>query len=145
MRRLLAAFLLACLVLPAVAPGTASAADTLLRLRLDGRPLDSKTPSGILHGGVAYVNVVRITKGFSGLLTFGKSDKSVNVTILGHTAKFWIGRRTGVVNAEDTTYPGAPFEHDGDFYVPLATIAQLAGAALTVDVKHGIARLTTQS
>lgn len=145
MRRLAAASLFLLLMVPAVAPFPAAARDALLHMQIDGRPVDSKTPSGVLHGGIAYVNVVRITKAYSGLLTFGKADHSVNVTIRGKSATFWVGRRQGDFNGDETTYAGAPFVLNGDVYVPLAAIAQLAGSTLFVDTKHHTARLNSQS
>lgn len=108
---------------------------------LDGRPLDAKTPSGLLHQGTAFINVVRGTKSFNGLLTFGKGDRSVTVTIGARRARFIIGKREATVGSESTVLPAAPFSLNGDIYVPLAAFATLAGVTMNVDTKHAVARL----
>jgi len=143
MRRTALALVLACLMPFALMPSGAGAKDTLLNIELDGRPLDQGTPSGLMHDGKVFVNVVRITRGFDGLLTFGKNDRSVQVTIRRKTAKFIVGRRSGMLNGEPATFPAAPFILNGDTYVPLRTMASLADATLSVDTKHKVARLTS--
>jgi hypothetical protein len=143
MRRVCVALVLACLVALALAPRISAAKDVLLSVELDGRPLDKGGPSGLVHGGKVFVNVVRITKGFSGLLTFGKNDSSVQVTIRRKTVQFFVGKRAGTLNGEPATFPAAPFILNGDTYVPLRTMASLAQATLSVDMKHAVARLTS--
>jgi hypothetical protein len=143
MDRMLTVLLCAGFVGWALQPSASFAKDSLLSLELDGRPLDANSPSGMLHRGKAFVNVVRIVKGFSGLLTFGKNDKTVRVTIATHTADFTVGRSDGAVNGERTTFSAPPFILNGDTYVPLDVVAHIAGATLAVDTRRHIARLTS--
>jgi copper amine oxidase-like protein len=142
MRRFLPA-LLCALSVAALAAAPALAKDTPMNVLLDGRPLDATTPSGLLHKGTAFINVVRGTKSFSGLLTFGKGDKSVTVTIGARRARFIIGKREATVGGESTALAAAPFSLNGDIYVPLAAFATLAGVTLQVDTKHSVARLVS--
>jgi hypothetical protein len=125
--------------------GSVSAKDAVLRVVLDDRPLDAKVPTGLIHDNTAFIDVVRATKAFDGLLTFGKNDHSVNVTIRSRTAQFVVGSRHGSVAGVSTVFTGAPFNLYGEVYVPLTAIAKLANAGLTVDLKRGVARLTSAS
>lgn len=143
MRRIAFALVLACLFAPTLAPGIAVAKDVQLRVELDDRPLDAGTPSALLHRGTAFVNVVRITRGFNGLLTFGKNDRSVRVLIRRKTVLFYVGKRTGILNGQPAKFPAPTFILYGDTFVPLQTIASVAGATVIVDTKHRVARLTT--
>lgn len=135
--------LLCALVLGAAVTAPALAKDVPMRVLLDGRPLDASTPSGLLHRGVAFINVVRATKTFNGLLTFGKDDKSVTVTIGAKRARFVIGQLHATVGDESTDLVAPPFTLNGDTYVPLASFAMLAGVKLQVDTKKAVARLTS--
>jgi hypothetical protein len=126
-----------------LAGAPAWAKDLPLRVLLDGRPLDKTGPSGLIHRDTAFINVVRGTKTFSGLLVFGKNDHSVTVTIRHQTARFVMGTREGMMGGEPARFPGAPFILNGDVYVPLASFARLAGVGLSVDAKHGVARLNS--
>jgi hypothetical protein len=142
MRRCLSALVCALLLVPSLAPGAAIAKDTQLSVELDGRPL-SHDPGAILHDGRAFVNVVGITKAFSGLAAFGRNDSTVRLTVRGKTADMTLGKTTGTVDRQPTTFPAAPFVLNGEMYVPLSTVAMLAGAKLSVDVKNHVARLTS--
>lgn len=146
MRRVAArwgALLLAICALLA-APSIALAKDVPLRILLDGRPLDSHSPSGLVHRGVSFINVVRATKAFNGLLIFGKNGRSLRITIRQHNARFTLGQRDGMLLDLQTTFPAPPFELYGDIYVPLTAIAILADVRVSVDVDRGIARLTSE-
>jgi hypothetical protein len=140
MRRLLP-ILLCALAATVLASPPALAKDTPLRVLLDGRPLDATSTSGLLHKGTAFINVVRGTKSFNGLLTFGKGDRSVTVSIGAQRARFVIGKREATLGNDSITLPVAPFVLNGDVYVPLATFAKLAGVTLQVDTQHAVARL----
>jgi len=126
-----------------VAPTSVVARDRLLSVELDGRPLDANSPSGLLHQGKAFANVVRIVKSFSGLLTFGKNDSLVRVTIGAHTADFTVGSRRGAVDGQATTFSATPFVLNGDTYVPLDVVARLAGATLSVNTRRHVAQLVS--
>ena len=126
------------------APSMASAKDVTLRIFLDGRPLDNRTPSGLVHRGVSFINVVRATKAFNGLLIFGKNGRTVHITIRQHNARFTIGQREGTLLDVQTIFPAPPFELYGDIYVPLTALAILADVRVSVDVGRGVARLTSE-
>jgi hypothetical protein len=141
MRRFVAT-LLAGLLLAVLAPTAGSSADILYGVTVDGRGLDAKNRSAINHRGVVYVNVVRAVKAFDGLLTFGRGG-SLRVTVNGRTLHYRIGQRTAQLeNGQVIKLPGAPFDLNGDTYVPIASIATLATARYVVDTSHHVVRLT---
>ena len=127
MTRLLAAFAAALTLFTAV---PASAADRVVKLTLDGRPVDVRSGSiALLHGGVVYANVVPLVKSFDGLLTF--QGTAVVVTINGVTGRFTEGSRTALINDGAVTMPGRTFKLNGDLYVPLDVfVTQIAKAKL---------------
>jgi hypothetical protein len=142
MRRTLAAF--ACAVTLGFATAAPSVAkDVLLTVLIDGRPMDSKGPSGLLHRSTAFVNVVRATKAFDGLLIFSKNDRSVTVSIRSQTTRFVVGNRNAVVAGQPVVFRVAPFDLYGEIYVPLAAIAKIANVGMVVDAKRGVAKLST--
>jgi hypothetical protein len=145
MKRFLAASAFALSLGAALGVASALAKDVALTVTLDGRPLDARVPTGLLHRGSSFIDVVRATKTFSGLLIFGKNDRSVNVTIREHGAHFVVGSRDGSIDGEPTTFGAAPFRLYGDVYVPLAPFAKIAGVTLKVDAKRRVAILTTPS
>lgn len=127
MRRLAAALLL---TLSLGAP--ALARDTVVRLTLDGRPVDRQGGIALAHRGVVYADVVDLVKAFDGLLTF--HGKTVVVTLSGTTAAFTAGSRTARLGLGAVTMRGQAFERNGDLYVPLDFfVTQVAHARLQVD------------
>jgi hypothetical protein len=99
---------------------------------VDGRPIDAAHRSGLNRDGILYVNVVRAVKTFNGLLTFGRGGL-IRVSIGTRSMRFTIGSRTAVLDGATMRLAGAPFRLSGDTYVPLAPIATLGGAKLTVN------------
>jgi hypothetical protein len=144
MRRGLAAVACALTMGLAVAQPT-FAKDKLLTVLVDGRPMDSKGPSGLLHRGTAFVDLVRVTKSFDGLLIFGKGDHSINVTIRSQGAHFVVGSRHATVAGKSVLFPIAPFTLNGEIYVPLSAIATLTNTGMTINTKQGVADLSTPS
>jgi hypothetical protein len=142
MRRVLAAVGFA-LSLAAVWGGPAAAKDTQLTVLLDGRPLDAKSPTAIVHDGRSFIDIVRGTKAFSGLLTFAAKDRAATVSIRSHAGRFAIGSRSGTLDGQPVTWEAAPFSLNGDFFVPLSGFARVAGVGLKVDTQHHVAHLTT--
>ena len=129
MKRLSAA-LLASLMLAAAGP--ALAADSPVKLRLDGRPVDRAGGVAVIHNGVVYADVVDLVKSFNGLLTFQGS--AVQVSIGTTSARFTVGSRTVTINDGALTMPGQTFQRNGDIYVPLATfVTQVAHAQVRID------------
>jgi hypothetical protein len=127
-RGLAAALALACAV-AAAPPLPAAAADTPVKLTLDGRPVDRNGKTAMKRNGVIYGNVVDLVKSFNGLLTF--QGNAVVVTINGINARFTEGSRTVLINQGAVTMPGQTIKVNGDFYVPLEIfITQVAKAKL---------------
>ena len=145
MRRSYAAVVCVLALASALAPSAVIAKDKLLTVLVDGRPMDSKAPSGLLHRGTAFVDLVRAVKAFDGLLIFSKGDKSINVTIRSQGARFVVGSRHATVAGRSITFPIAPFTLNGEIYVPLTAIATLTNTHMTIDTKRGIAQLSTPS
>jgi Copper amine oxidase N-terminal domain len=130
MKRLAAALALAAALPFAATP--ALAADRIVKLTLDGRPVDRTGDVALLHGGVIYADVVKLVKSFDGLLTF--QGPAVVVSIGGTNATFTAGSRTAKIGDGAVTMRGAAFLRNGDLYVPLDTfITRVAGAKLRVD------------
>ena len=118
--------------------GRAATADIPYALFVDGRPLDARTPSGLAHRGIVFVNVVRAVKTFDGLLSFLPAQR-VRVTISGRTLDFRTGSPYAFAGTTRVRLPAAPFVENGDTYVPLQTIASLASAKIAVDrVRHRV-------
>jgi hypothetical protein len=122
-------------------PLVARAADVPYAVTIDGRPIDARGASGLQHNGVMYVDVIRAVKTFDGLLTLGAGGLT-RVTIGTRTIDFRIGNRNAYVGTTRLRLPGAPFVANGDTFVPLATIANLAMAKVTIDTVHHLDRLT---
>lgn len=131
---------LAGLALAAFLAGTSGAApalakDRVVRLLLDGRPLDRPGAQvALLHGGVVYGDVVDLVKAFSGLLTF--HGKAVWVTVGDTYAIYTAGSRTARVDRYSVDLPGRCFMRNGDLYVPLSAFVQVAKAKLRVNPAH---------
>ncbi len=129
MKRLLAGVMLAAAVATA---SPALAADRVVGLTLDGRPVDRAGGVAVLHNGVVYADVVDLVKSFDGLLTF--QGNAVVVTINGVTARFTTGSRTALINDGAITMDGAAFKRNGDVFVPLgAFITRVAQAKVRVN------------
>ena len=111
-----------------VAPTTvALAADRVVKLTLDGRPVDRAGGVAVVRNGVVYADVVPLVKSFDGLLTF--QGNAVVVTIHGVTGRFTDGSRTALVNDGAVTMRGQTFKLNGDWYVPLETFVRSVAKA----------------
>jgi len=73
-----------------------------------------------MHEGALFVDVVDLTRVFNGLLVFERGG--VRITVHGHTASFFVGRRTAQIDKAQVHLPGAPFEYAGDVFIPMATV-----------------------
>ena len=115
--------------------GPALAADAVVHLTLDGRPVDRAGGIAILHQGVVYADVVDLTKSFNGLLTF--HGNAAEITIGGTTATVTAGSRTMKLQQGSIVMPGAVFRRNGDLYVPLdAFVTRVAKAQVRTDPSH---------
>jgi len=61
-----------------------------------------------------------MTRVFDGLLVFERNG--VRIGVRGHSESFTIGRRIAVVDKTDVRLRAAPFEHNGDIFVPIGPI-----------------------
>lgn len=126
MRRLLAAFALALALAPVPA-----AADTIVRLTLDGRPVDRSGGSAVLHNGIVYADVVDLVRSFNGILTF--QGQALVVTVNGVTATFTAGSRTAKVADGSVVMRGPAYVRNGDLFVPLEMfITRVANARVRI-------------
>ena len=116
MRTLAALFIGFALCGPLVC-APARAADTIVKLTLDGRPVDRSSGSAILHGGIVYGNLVDLVRSFDGVLTF-QHDVTV-VSVNGATATFTVDSATAKLGVATVPMRGPVFIHDGDVFVPL--------------------------
>ncbi|GAC1576544.1 MAG: hypothetical protein NVS3B7_09490 [Candidatus Elarobacter sp.] len=127
--RLIAALVLA---LSFAAPIPAFAAEKMVKLTMDGRPVDRAGGIAVSRGGVVYADLVDLVKSFNGLLTF--QGDAVVVTINSRTATFTVGSRTMKLDLGAVVMRGQTFKRNGDVFVPLdAFVTRLAGAKLKVD------------
>jgi len=124
MKRLVAAL---AAVLLTVAPALAK--DQLVKLTMDGRPVDRRGGIALLHDGVVYADSVDLVKTFDGLVTF--AGTSERIEIKGHVGTFTAGMRGATVDQDHVMLPGAPFLRNGDLYVPLEFfITRIASASV---------------
>jgi opacity protein-like surface antigen len=110
----------------------AFAADSVVKVTLDGRPIDKHQRSvAILHDGVIFADASDLNASFSGLLTYGQANNSVKILIGDRVGVFTVGSRTMVAGGKVVKLSGAPFHYSGDIYVPLgAFVTNVAGATL---------------
>ena len=126
-RRMIA--LAACL---ALVGAPVLAADSVVRVTLDGRPIDKDQRSvAVLRDGVVFADVSNLNASFSGLLTYGKDNRSVKILIGRRVGAFSIGSTTMMAGPTSVKLPGAPFRYNGEIFVPLAAFVKyVAGAKL---------------
>ena len=110
--------MLTAFVLLAYAP--AKAADTHVILTLDGRPISTRPSMALMRGGVLFVDAVDITRIFDGLLVFERNG--VRLGLRGHNESFTIGRHVVLVDKTAVRLKAAPFEYNGDIFVPIDPI-----------------------
>ena len=114
----------------------ASAADAVIELTLDGRPVDRHSGAAVLHHGLVFADAVDLTKCFNGLITLLRSGEAT-ITIGANTATFRPGSTRAIVNGSVMVLPDAPFRRNGDLFVPLAAfITGVAGAKVRFSRVH---------
>lgn len=121
-------------MLVAASSGARAASDVALHLVVDGRSVDSRMAAGVLHDGIAYVDVVDGVHAIGGLLSFGNRG-SFRVSKSGRTLGFAVGRPTATLESTNVRLPGVPFVREHETYVPLAALASLAETKLTIDTR----------
>ena len=126
MKRVLAALAFASLL---SAPAVAS--DHIVKLTLDGRPVDRSGGSAVLHNGIVYADVVDLVRSFNGILTF--QGQALVVTVNGVTATFTAGSRTAKVADGSVVMRGPAYVRNGDLFVPLEMfITRVANARVRI-------------
>jgi hypothetical protein len=146
MKRLVTRFAAALVLALAFAgtSGPALAGDRIVKLTLDGRPVDRAGGVARMRNGVVYADLVDLVKSFDGLLTF--QGNAVEVSIGTTVARFTIGSRTVMIDQGAVTMPGQTFSYNGDIYVPLEVfITQVAHAKLRVDASRSHADIYVNS
>jgi hypothetical protein len=138
MRRVVS--LITAAVVMAFAPLGASA-DVPLSIVMDGKPVVLHGTAALEHRGKTYILAAQAVRVFNGLMSFGR-DGWARIEIGGRTMSFSPGRSYATMEGKRVALPAQPFELNGDLYVPLATIAKLAGASLAVDDNARVATLT---
>ena len=111
--------ILAAIVLGVALTGPALAADRVLRLTIDGRPVDRNGGSAVMHNGIVYADVIDLVKSFNGLVTF--QGPALVVTISGVTATFTNGSRTAKVGQGAVMMRGPAILREREMFVPLDT------------------------
>ncbi len=94
-----------------------AADDPLVKLTLDGRPVDRSSGSAVLHNGIVYGDVEDLVRSFDGILTFQRD--TITVTINSVTAKFTQGSSTVTLGTASVVMPGPVITRDGENFVPL--------------------------
>jgi len=94
-----------------------AADDPIVKLTLDGRPVDRSSGSAVLHNGIVYGDVEDLVRSFDGILTFQRD--TITVTINSVTAKFTQGSSTVTLGAASVVMPGPVITRDGENFVPL--------------------------
>lgn len=132
------------LALAVVAPTPAPPAERVVRLTLDGRPVDRSGVVAVARDGVIYADVVDLVKSFDGLLTF--QGNAVVVSVRAKTATFTAGSRTMKINQGSVVMSGQTFKRDGEIFVPLdAFVRRVAGAKVEIDPDQRHADISVNS
>ena len=110
----------------------ALAADSVVKVTLDGRPIDKQQRSvALLHDGVIFADASDMNASFNGLLTYGKDNKTVKILIGSRVGTFTVGSTTMMAGSKSVKLAGAPFHYSGDIFIPLgAFVTNVAGARL---------------
>jgi len=99
---------------------SAGAADTRVTLTLDGRPISTRPSVALIRSGVLFVDAVDVTRVFDGLLVFER--RGIRIGVRGHSESFTIGRPVAVIDKTNVRLKVAPFEYQGDIFVPIDSI-----------------------
>ncbi len=97
----------------------AAAVDQRVSLTLDGRPVSTRSVA-LVRNGVLFVDCIDVTRVFDGLLVFER--RGVRISVRGHTESFRLGSLIAVVDKTNVRLRVAPFEYEGDIFVPFDPI-----------------------
>jgi hypothetical protein len=114
----------------------ASAADAIVDLTLEGRPVDRAPGVAVEHHGFVFADAIDLTRCFDGLITL-LPNGAATITIGPNTGTFAPGSLRATVNAVGFALPAAPFVRNGDLFVPLEPfVARIAGATVRLSRVH---------
>jgi hypothetical protein len=114
----------------------ASAADAIVDLTLEGRPVDRERGVAVEHHGFVFADAIDLTRCFDGLITL-LPNGAATITIGPNTGTFGPGSLHATVNAVDVALPSAPFTRNGDLFVPLEPfVARVVGAEVSLRRVH---------
>lgn len=119
-------------------PAFARSADVRLPVFVDGKNVDRRSPSALARNGTTFIEAVRATRIFDGLLSFGERGRIVRLTIDRRTMTFTVGSKLAKLDGATIALPVAPFTSEGDTYLPLLTVAKLGSARVVVDDRRHI-------
>jgi hypothetical protein len=122
------------------ASGASAAADTPVRILIDGRPVLRMT--ALSHAGTVYVELVGMVRAFSGLAIFEKSTATVSIG--DRVAVFTLGSARANLDGAVIATGGKAFETRGDFYVPLTFVATRVAHARVRLARGPVAIITSQ-
>ncbi len=137
-------FSIVCALVLASALGTtALAANTTVKLTLDGRPVAASGVVALNHNGVVFADMILLNKTFSGLMSI--KGKTYSTVVRGHSVVFTANSQVAVFQGRKLRVPGAPFLLNNSLYVPLAAFARGIGVQVRIDPSHKNAEIVTPS
>ncbi len=131
------------LVLAAALGTSALAANTSVKLTLDGRPVAGNGVVALNHNGVVYADMILLNKTFSGLMSI--KGKTYSTVVRGHSVAFTVNSPIGVVQGRKVRLSGSPFLLNNSLYVPLAAFGRGIGVQIRIDASRTNADIVTPS
>jgi hypothetical protein len=114
----------------------APAADSIVDLTLEGRPVDRERGVAVMHDGFVFADAIDLTRCFDGFITLLRGG-AATVTIGPNTGTFTPGSPRATINTASVALPGAPFKRNGELFVPLEIfISRVAGAQVRLSRVH---------
>ena len=131
------------LILAAALGTTALAANTTVKLTLDGRPVAANGVVALNHNGVVFADMILLNKTFSGLMSI--KGKTYSTVVRGHSVVFTANSQVAVFQGRKLRLPAAPFLHNNSLYLPLAAFGRAIGVPVRIDPSHATADIVTPS
>ena len=131
------------LILTATLGTTALAANTTVKLTLDGRPVAASGVAALNHDGVVFADMILLNKTFSGLMSI--KGRTYSTVVRGNSVAFTANSRVAVFQGRKLRLPAAPFLLNNSLYVPLAAFGRAIGVPIRIDRSHTTADIVTPS
>jgi hypothetical protein len=131
------------LILAASLGTAALAANTTVKLTLDGRPVAGNGVVALNHNGVVYADMILLNKTFSGLMSI--KGKTYSTVVRGHAVAFTANSPIGVFQGRKVRLPARPFLLNNSLYVPLAAFARGIGVVVRINPSHTAADIIAPS